>query len=63
MLDQEVYGFGPGIFCNLLLLFTFCQVCLPVKGTAEIETGITEKFSWDQHTAKSRFGLDKWKEN
>ncbi len=33
---------------HLLLLFTFCHVCLPVKETAEIETGMAEKFSWDQ---------------
>jgi hypothetical protein len=33
---------------NLLLLLTFCHVCLPVKETAEIETGMTEKSSWDQ---------------
>ncbi len=25
---------------HLLLLFTFCQVCLPVNETAEIETGM-----------------------
>jgi hypothetical protein len=27
---------------HLLLLFTFCQVCLPVNKTAEIETGMAE---------------------
>jgi hypothetical protein len=33
--------------CTLLLLFTFCQVYLLVKETAEIETGIAEKSSWE----------------
>jgi hypothetical protein len=28
--------------------FTFCQVCLLVKETAEIETGMAEKSSWEQ---------------
>jgi hypothetical protein len=42
---------------HLLLLFTVCQVCLPVKGTAEIETGITEKFSWDQANIRQKLGL------
>jgi hypothetical protein len=42
---------------HLLLLFTFCQVCLSVKGTAEIETGITEKFSWDQANIRQKLGL------
>ncbi len=27
---------------HLLLLFPFCHVCLPVKETAEIETGMAE---------------------
>ncbi len=27
--------------------FTFFQVCLPVKETAEIETGMAEESSWD----------------
>jgi len=44
------------------LLFTFCQVCLLVKETAEIETGMAEKSSVDRAgkgTAKTRFGLEK----
>jgi hypothetical protein len=45
------------IFCNLLLLFTFCQVCLPVKETAEIETGIAEKSSWDEANIRQKLGL------
>jgi hypothetical protein len=45
------------ILCNLLLLFTFCQVCLPVKETAEIETGMTEKSSWDQANIRQKLGL------
>jgi len=45
------------IICNLLLLFPFCQVRLLVKETAEIETGMAEKSSWDQ--AKTRFGWEK----
>jgi hypothetical protein len=38
---------------SLTTVFTFCQVCLPAKGIAEIETGLAEKSSWDQ--AKTRF--------
>jgi hypothetical protein len=34
-------------FLFILGLFTFCQVCLLVKETAEIETGMSEKSSWD----------------
>jgi hypothetical protein len=33
------------MFCNSQL-FTFCQVCLLVKETAGIETGMAEKSSW-----------------
>ncbi len=39
------------IFSQLLVyfeFFTFCQVCLLVKETAEIETGMAEKSSWEQ---------------
>jgi hypothetical protein len=34
---------------------------MPVKDTAEIETGITEKVQLGpgKHTAKTRFGLEK----
>ncbi len=39
-------------------MFTFCQVCLPVKETAEIETGMAEKSSWDQ--ANIRQILEVW---
>jgi hypothetical protein len=42
--------------CNLLLLFTFCQVCLPVKETAEIETGMAEKSNWDQANIRQKLG-------
>ncbi len=45
------------ILCNLLLLFTFCQVCLPVKETAEIDTGLAEKSSWDQANIRQKLGL------
>ncbi len=45
------------ILCNLLLLFTFCQVCLLVKETAEIETGMAEKSSWDQANIQKKPGL------
>jgi hypothetical protein len=47
---------------HLLLLFTFCQVCLPVNETAEIETGMDGRNVQQgpgKHTAKTRFGLDK----
>jgi hypothetical protein len=38
---------------------------MPVKETAEIETGMAEKSSWDQANMrqKLRFGLEKQKEN
>jgi hypothetical protein len=42
---------------HLLLLFTFCQVCLSVKETAEIETGMSEKSSWDQANIRQKLGL------
>ncbi len=45
------------ILCNLLLLFTFCQVCLLVSETAEIETGMTEKSTWDQANIRQKVGL------
>jgi hypothetical protein len=45
------------IICNLLLLLTFCQVCLLVKETAEIETGMAEKSSWDQANVRQNLGL------
>jgi hypothetical protein len=45
------------IICNLLLLFTFCHVCLLVKETAEIETGMAEKSSWDQANIQQNLGL------
>jgi hypothetical protein len=43
-----------GILCNLLLPFTFCQVCLLVKETAEIETGMAAGLG--KHKARTRFG-------
>ena len=42
---------------SLLLLLTFCQDCLPVKETAEIETGIAEKSIWDQANIRQKLGL------
>ncbi len=45
------------ILCNLLLLFTFCQVCLLVKETAEIKTGMSEKSSWDQANIRLKLGM------
>jgi hypothetical protein len=38
------------IICNLLLLFSFCQVCLLVKETAEIETGIAKSLAGSRQT-------------
>jgi hypothetical protein len=35
----------------------FCQVCLPVKETAEIETGMAEKSSCDQANIRQKLGL------
>ncbi len=45
------------ILGSLLLLFTVCQVCLPVKETAEINTGMAEKSSWDQANIRQKLGL------
>ncbi len=39
------------------LVFTFCQVCLLVKETAEIEAGMAEKSSWDQANMRQKLGL------
>jgi hypothetical protein len=39
---------------HLLFLVTFCQVCLPVKETAEIETGMAEKSSQDQANIRQK---------
>ncbi len=39
------------------LLLTFCQVCLLLKETAEIETGTAEKSSWDQAIIRQKLGL------
>jgi hypothetical protein len=38
-------------------LFTFCQVCLLVKETAEIEPGMAENSSWDQAIIWQKLGL------
>ncbi len=43
--------------CNLLLLLTFCQICLLVKETAEIETGKAEKSSREQANIRQKLGL------
>ncbi len=56
---------------HLLLLFTFCQVCLPVNETAdsaEIETEMDGSrrnvhHGPGKHMTKTRFGLGKSKEN
>jgi hypothetical protein len=37
--------------------FYFANVCLPVKETAEIETGMTEMSSWDQANIRQKLGL------
>jgi hypothetical protein len=42
---------------HFLLLYKFCQAFLPVKETAEIETGMAEKFSWDQANIRQKLGL------
>jgi hypothetical protein len=47
----------PAHFEFFAIFSSFCQVCLLVKETAEIKTGMAEKSSWDQ--AKTRFGLEK----
>jgi hypothetical protein len=45
-----------GVF-SLPVLFKFCQVCLLVKETAEIETGMEEKSTWDQANIRQKLGL------
>jgi hypothetical protein len=35
----------------------FCQICLLVKETAEIETGMAVKSSWDQANIWQKLGL------
>ncbi len=45
------------ILCNLPLLLTFCQVCLLVKETAEIETGMAEKSRLDKANIRQKLGL------
>jgi hypothetical protein len=42
------------IFCYCL---HFCQISLLVKETAEIETGLAEKSSWDQANIWQKLGL------
>jgi hypothetical protein len=44
-------------FAIFSYLFTFCQVFPPVKETAEIETGMAEKSSWDQANKRQKLGL------
>jgi hypothetical protein len=39
------------------LIGYICQVCLLVKETAEIETGIAEKSSWDQANIRQKLGV------
>jgi hypothetical protein len=38
-------------------MFIFCQVCLPVKETAEIETEMAENSSWGQANLWQKLGL------
>jgi hypothetical protein len=38
--------------------FAFCQVFLPVKENAEIETGMAKRPLGPEHTVKTRFGLE-----
>ncbi len=56
-LDVSFYVFSILNSLHLLLLFTFCQVCLPVKETAEIETGMAEKSSWDKANIRQKLCL------
>jgi hypothetical protein len=37
--------------------FTFYRVCLLIKVTAEIETGMAEKSCWDQANIRQKLGL------
>jgi hypothetical protein len=38
-------------------MFTFGQVCLLVKETAEIKTEVAEKSSWDHANIRQKLGL------
>jgi hypothetical protein len=38
-------------------MFTFCPISLLVKETAEIETGMAEKSSWEQANIRQKLGL------
>jgi hypothetical protein len=42
------------VFINCL---HFAKFCLPVKETAEIETGMAKKSSWDQANIQQKLGL------
>jgi hypothetical protein len=51
----------PGHF-EFFAIFSFClqpvcQVCLLVKETAQIETGMAEQSSWDQAKIRQKLGL------
>jgi hypothetical protein len=62
--------FFPFLHFEFFAIFSYClhfaTFFMLVKETAEIETGMAEKSSCmepGKHTAKTRFGLEKYKEN
>ncbi len=56
-LFSDVFSLPVHFDGNFLLLFTICQVCLLVKETAEVETGMAERSSWDQANIRRKLGL------
>ncbi len=51
--------FSLPVHFELFAIFSYCLyfVCLLVKETAEIETGMAEKSSWDQANIRQKLGL------
>ena len=53
--------FSLPVHFEFFAIFSYClhfaNFCLPVKETAEIETGMAEKSSWDQANIWQKLGL------
>jgi archaellum component FlaG (FlaF/FlaG flagellin family) len=56
-LFSDVFSIPAHFELFATLLLTFCLVCLLVKETAKIETGMAEKSSWDQAIIRQKLGL------
>jgi hypothetical protein len=48
-------NFKNSLQSSLTVYSFFCQVCLLVKETAEIEIGMAEKSSWDQANIRQNY--------